>query len=171
MERTSPVEQWLRLRAPSAGGLGSIPGPEARPCIPKLMMLYTTTETQHSQVKNKYFKKILWKNSNVLANPILHFESYKQKERIHRFWGQSGEQWASLLLLFRVQGMEGWQMPSPWVDGRGEWDWEHSSSLCHNPLHSRTSSLECLTSITNSLRGKQKQPLNLSPLSKAELPL
>ena len=62
-------------------------------------------------------------------------------------------------------------MPSPWVDGRKEWDWERSASLCQNPLHSRTSSLECLTSVTNSLCGKQKQPLNLSPLSKAELPL
>ena len=54
-----------------------------------------------------------------------------------------------------------------------------SASLCHNPLHSgltfpkdhsRTSSLECLTSITSSLCCKQKQSLNLRPLSKTELP-
>ena len=38
-------------------------------------------------------------------------------------------------------------------------------------LSQRTSFLECLTSIASSLCCKQKQPLNLSPLSKTEFPL
>ena len=33
---TSLVVQWLRLCPPSEGGSGSIPGREARPCMPQL---------------------------------------------------------------------------------------------------------------------------------------
>ena len=35
-EETSPVVQWLRLRAPNAGGLASIPGQGVRACTPQL---------------------------------------------------------------------------------------------------------------------------------------
>ena len=37
--RTSMVVQWLRLRAPSAGGLGLIPGQGSRSHIPQLRVL------------------------------------------------------------------------------------------------------------------------------------
>ena len=33
---TSLVVQWLRLHAPNAGGLGSIPGQGTRSCMPQL---------------------------------------------------------------------------------------------------------------------------------------
>ena len=36
MAETSLVVQWLRLFAPSAGGLGSIPGQGARSLMPQL---------------------------------------------------------------------------------------------------------------------------------------
>ena len=35
-EETSLVVQWLRLRAPNAGGLASIPGQGVRACTPQL---------------------------------------------------------------------------------------------------------------------------------------
>ena len=75
---TSPVVQWLRLHAPSAGGPGSIPGqgsrshtPQLRVCmlqlkdsrLPQLKTPHATTKilcaatkTQRSQI-NKYFFK------------------------------------------------------------------------------------------------------------------
>ena len=51
--------QWLRRRAPKAGGPGSIldqeldPMSKQRVCTPKLKIPYATTETQRSQI-NKY---------------------------------------------------------------------------------------------------------------------
>ena len=57
----SLVVQWLRLHAPSAGGLGSTPGQETRPHIPQLRVYmlqvkisHTANKTRHSQI-NKYF--------------------------------------------------------------------------------------------------------------------
>ena len=60
--RTSLVVQWLRLHAPNAGGLGSIPGqgtrshmPQQRICRPqgRLKMLHATMKTWSSQIINK----------------------------------------------------------------------------------------------------------------------
>ena len=62
---TSLVVQWLRLRAPNAGGLGSIPGQGTRSHMPQLKILRATTKTQHSQ-KNKKKKK---KKKNPLKVP------------------------------------------------------------------------------------------------------
>ena len=61
---TSLVVQWLRLRAPNAGGPGSIPGqgtrsqrPQLSVCMPQLKILNAATKipraatkTQHSQI-------------------------------------------------------------------------------------------------------------------------
>ena len=43
--------QWLRLCAPSAGGLGSIPGQETRSFRPHLKVPHTADKTWHSQRK------------------------------------------------------------------------------------------------------------------------
>ena len=56
---TSLVVQWLRLQAPNAGGVGSIPNQENLPQMPKNPMAtkipYAATKTQHSQI-NKFLK-------------------------------------------------------------------------------------------------------------------
>ncbi|TEA39679.1 hypothetical protein DBR06_SOUSAS3410146, partial [Sousa chinensis] len=41
---TSLVVQWLRLRAPNAGGLGSIPGQGTRSHVPQLKLLHAATK-------------------------------------------------------------------------------------------------------------------------------
>ena len=41
---TSLVVQWLRLCAPNAGGLGSIPGQGTRSCRSQLKILHATTK-------------------------------------------------------------------------------------------------------------------------------
>ena len=53
----SLVVQRLRLQAPNAGSLGSIPGqgtgahvPQLRVCMLQLKILHTSTKTQHSQI-------------------------------------------------------------------------------------------------------------------------
>ena len=53
---TSLVVQWIRLHAPNAGGLGSIPGwgtrsrmPQLRVCMLLLKIPPAATETRHSQ--------------------------------------------------------------------------------------------------------------------------
>ena len=48
---TSLAVQWLRLHAPNAGGLGSIPGQGTRSLMPKLKIPRAATKTQHSQIK------------------------------------------------------------------------------------------------------------------------
>ena len=67
---TSLVVQWLKLCAPSAGGLGLISGwrldsacmlqlspyPTTKVCTPQLNIPYTTTKTQCSQNKINTFK-------------------------------------------------------------------------------------------------------------------
>ena len=53
--RTSPVVQWLRLHAPSAGGPGSIPGQGTRSRVPQLNIPHAKTKTRHSQI-NKQIK-------------------------------------------------------------------------------------------------------------------
>ena len=55
--RISLVVQWLRLRAPSAGDPGSIPGQGTRSHMPQLKKIpRAATKIPHSQI-NKYFKK------------------------------------------------------------------------------------------------------------------
>ena len=49
-EGTSLVVQRPRFCAPSAGGLGSIPGQGSRFYIPQLKILCAATKTQHSQI-------------------------------------------------------------------------------------------------------------------------
>ncbi|TEA09823.1 hypothetical protein DBR06_SOUSAS29710008, partial [Sousa chinensis] len=44
----SLVVQWLRLHAPNAGGLGSIPGQGTRSHMQQLKILRATTKTWHS---------------------------------------------------------------------------------------------------------------------------
>ena len=69
---TSLVVQWVRLHAPNAGGLGSIPGQGTRSRMPQLKIpqaamkilqaamkiLQAATKTHHSQINKqiKYFK-------------------------------------------------------------------------------------------------------------------
>ena len=60
---TSLVVQWLRLHAPNAGGMGSIPGQGTRSHMlplrvhmPQLKILHATTKTRYRQI-NKYFSK------------------------------------------------------------------------------------------------------------------
>ena len=55
--------QWLRLCAPNAGGLGSIPGQGTRSHMLQLRVFrrelktqHATTETQHSQINKSIFK-------------------------------------------------------------------------------------------------------------------
>lgn len=43
--------QGLRLSAPGAGGPGSVPGQETRPCRPHLKVPHTADKTRHSQRK------------------------------------------------------------------------------------------------------------------------
>ena len=49
----SLILQWLRLRAPKAGGLGSIPVQGTMSHVPRLKILHATAKTWHSQI-NKY---------------------------------------------------------------------------------------------------------------------
>ena len=44
--------QWLRLYAPNARGLGSIPGQGAGPHMLQLKILHAATKTQHGHIKN-----------------------------------------------------------------------------------------------------------------------
>ena len=74
---TSLVVQHLRLCAPNAGGLSSIPDqgtrsrvPQLRACMPQLKIpltimeiLHSATKTRHSQI-NKYLKKKKKKEGN-----------------------------------------------------------------------------------------------------------
>ena len=46
--------QWLRLCAPDAGGMGSIPGQRARSHMLPVKIPYATPKTWHSQI-NKFF--------------------------------------------------------------------------------------------------------------------
>ena len=56
---TSLVAQGLRLLAPNAGGLGSIPDQGTRSHMLQLKLLHATTKTQDSQ--KKYFLENLKK--------------------------------------------------------------------------------------------------------------
>ena len=47
---TFAVVQRLRLHAPNAGGLGSIPGQEMRSHMPQLKILPATNKTRGSQI-------------------------------------------------------------------------------------------------------------------------
>ena len=47
---TSLVVQWLRLHAPNARGLGSIPGQGTRSHMPQLKILHAATKTQCGQL-------------------------------------------------------------------------------------------------------------------------
>ena len=47
---TSLVAQWLRLRTPNAGGLGSTSGQGTRSCMTQLKILCATTKAQCSQI-------------------------------------------------------------------------------------------------------------------------
>ena len=51
--------QWLRLYAPKAGALGSIPGQGSRSYILHLEIPTATSKTQQTQI-NKYFKKYMY---------------------------------------------------------------------------------------------------------------
>ena len=48
---TSLVAQWLRLRVPNAGGLGSIPGQGTRSHMPQLKIPYAATKIPHAAMK------------------------------------------------------------------------------------------------------------------------
>ena len=50
IRQTFLVVQWLRLLAPNAGGLGSIPDQETK-------ISHASTKTQHSQINKKIYKK------------------------------------------------------------------------------------------------------------------
>ena len=61
------VVQWLRLSAPDAEGLGSIPGQGTRPYMPQVKIPRATMnmdisvfhrKTQHSQILNKDREKL-----------------------------------------------------------------------------------------------------------------
>ena len=66
---TSLVVQWLRLRAPNAGGPGSIlgQGSNNRPHMLQLKIPRAATKTLHSQ-RNTYLKK---RRSEYHHNPLL----------------------------------------------------------------------------------------------------
>ena len=53
--------QWLRLQAPYAGGLGSIPGQGTRSHMPQLKILCPTTKIRCRQIKNVKKKSIIIK--------------------------------------------------------------------------------------------------------------
>ena len=48
---TSLVVQWLRLRAPNAGGWGSIPGQGTGSHMPQLKISGAAMKTRRSQIK------------------------------------------------------------------------------------------------------------------------
>ena len=60
----SLVVQWLRLHAPSAGALGSIPGWEAR-------FPHTATMTWCSQINKRHTKRNLQKKKKNLRMELL----------------------------------------------------------------------------------------------------
>ena len=60
---TSLEVQWPRLCAPSAGGLGSLPGPGTRSHLPQLRVPPATTKTWHSQINKCFFKKTKKENN------------------------------------------------------------------------------------------------------------
>ena len=55
---TSLVVQWLRLHAPNAGALGSIPSQGPRSHMPQLKIPSAAMKTWHSQVKKFFFKSV-----------------------------------------------------------------------------------------------------------------
>ena len=61
---TSLVVQWLRVHAPNARGLASIPGQGARSHMPQLKILHAVTKTQCSQI-DKYIKKTNTLNKQI----------------------------------------------------------------------------------------------------------
>ena len=63
---TSLVVQWPRLQAASAGGLGWIPGQEARSHVQQLKTLQAATKTWCSQINIKK-EYILWYNAQTQA--------------------------------------------------------------------------------------------------------
>ena len=107
---TSLVVQWLRLHAPNAGGMGSIPGQGTRSHMlplrvhmPQLKILHATTKTRYRQI-NKYFskrKKEWVKRRGQLSSllPIVGFrEQVKWRlspacllghQSFHHLWGSS----------------------------------------------------------------------------------
>ena len=52
---TSLVVQWIRLCALNAANLDLIPGQGTRSHVLQLKILHATTQTQHTQIINKYF--------------------------------------------------------------------------------------------------------------------
>ena len=71
---TSLVVQWLRLRAPSAGGLGSIPGRGTRSHMLQLKILHASTKNGHSQI-NKIIKKKKKKKMHRESSGKFNFKS------------------------------------------------------------------------------------------------
>ena len=67
---TSLVTQWLRLQAANAGGLGSIPGQEARSHVPQLKIPCAAPKTQcsHINMKKEY---ILCSNAKTQATRLI----------------------------------------------------------------------------------------------------
>ena len=94
------MDQWLRLRAPNAGGPGLIPGQGTRSRMPQLgahvpqlkiphaatKIPRATTKTQHRQINKYFFKKkelklsllsvALFFNIYETSSPFLFFLNY-----------------------------------------------------------------------------------------------
>ena len=77
MGRLHWVAQWLRLYAPNAGGLGSIPSQGTRSYMPQVRIPHATTKmeisvfhkkTQHSQINKDRKKKKKTKHKWILKN-------------------------------------------------------------------------------------------------------
>ena len=87
-EGTSLMVQWLRLHAPNAGGLGSIPGQETRSLMPQLRprmlqlkILHATTKTQHSHNNNKIIIIIII----IITMRNLRHRKVKQISQVHSY--------------------------------------------------------------------------------------
>ena len=64
--------QWLRLCAPDAGGMGSVPGQRTRSHMLQLKIPYATTKTWHSQINKFFFHFIEISAFKWMATPPSH---------------------------------------------------------------------------------------------------
>ena len=66
---------WLKLRAPNAEGLGSVPGWGTRSHTPQLKILNAANKTWCSQIDKFIFKKRKKKKRDKVSTPTLYLTS------------------------------------------------------------------------------------------------
>ena len=70
---TSLVVQWLKLRTPNAGGLGSIPGQGTRSHMPQLRVQYLKQTKQKNRPLRAVDSFTVWPGHFLFEEPLKHF--------------------------------------------------------------------------------------------------